>query len=145
MVVNRKKAKEVAKYHKVSIQIQELELQIEPYALPLEEIGIVLGAKCLMWLGSYTTNLDERFMEFNWQGQHYKLYGFEASTLKKTQIIHTNLTNTPNVREVKPINTDKLRLTTKTCPTKENLALYALREKHLLRGQQHYKHKYKYK
>jgi hypothetical protein len=25
-------------------------------------------------------------MEFNWQGQHYKLYGVEGSTLKKGEL-----------------------------------------------------------
>lgn len=34
------KVEEVAKCHKVSIQIQELDLQTEIYALPLEEMDI---------------------------------------------------------------------------------------------------------
>jgi len=38
-----------------------------------------------MQLGSYTTNLEEQFMEFNWQGQRYKSYSFEAFTLEKMQ------------------------------------------------------------
>lgn len=28
-------------------------------------------------------NLEEQFMEFNWKGKHYKLYGVKSSTLKK--------------------------------------------------------------
>jgi hypothetical protein len=85
-IANGQKVKEVGRCHKVSIQIQELELQTGLYALLLEEMDMVLGAKWLMQLGSYTTNLEEQFMEFNWQGQHYKLYGVEGSTLKKNQL-----------------------------------------------------------
>jgi len=31
-------------------------------------MDIVLGEKWLTKLGSYTTNLEEKFMEFNWKG-----------------------------------------------------------------------------
>lgn len=43
--------------HKVSIQMQELELQTNLFALPHKEIDIVLGSEWLMQLGIYTTNL----------------------------------------------------------------------------------------
>ena len=55
----------MGKCHKVSIWIEELELEIELYALMLEEIGIVLGEECLMKLASYNMNLEEQFVEFN--------------------------------------------------------------------------------
>jgi hypothetical protein len=85
-VANGQRVKEVGKCHKISVQIQELELQTGFYALPLEGMDMVLGAEWLIQLGSYATNLEEQFMEFNWQGQHYKLYGVEGSTLKKNQL-----------------------------------------------------------
>jgi hypothetical protein len=46
-------------------------------------MDMVLHVEWLMKLGTYTTNLEEQFMEFNWKGQHYKLYG---STLKKGEL-----------------------------------------------------------
>jgi hypothetical protein len=92
-VANGQKVKEVGKCHKISVQIQELELQPEFYALPLEGIDMVLGAKWLIQFGSYATNLEEQFMEFNWQGQHSKLYGGEGSTLKKNQLPPTEKTS----------------------------------------------------
>jgi hypothetical protein len=63
------------------------------------------------------------------QGQHYKLYGVEGSTLKKNQLQLTNndqetqsniqqqkqekdLTNMQGMNEVKPLKTDKLHSTT---------------------------------
>jgi hypothetical protein len=85
-VANGQQVKEVGKCHKISVQIQELELQTGFYALPLEGMDMVLSADWLIQLGSYATNLEEQFMEFNWQGQPYKLYGFEGSTLKKNQL-----------------------------------------------------------
>jgi hypothetical protein len=85
-IVDGQKVKGVGQCHKISIQIQELELQTRFYALPLNEMDMVLGAEWLMQLGTYTTNLEEQFMEFNWQGQHYKLYGVEGSTLKKNEL-----------------------------------------------------------
>ena len=60
---NGQMVKEVLKWHKVSIQIQDLELQTKLYTL-LGEMDIVLGVEWLMHLGSYTTNLEEQFMEF---------------------------------------------------------------------------------
>jgi hypothetical protein len=43
-VANGKRVKEVGKCHKISIQIQELELKIGFYTLPLEGMDTVLGA-----------------------------------------------------------------------------------------------------
>ena len=39
-------------------------------------MDMVLCAGWLMKPGSYTTTLEEKLIEFNWQGQHYKLHGF---------------------------------------------------------------------
>jgi hypothetical protein len=61
-VVDGQKVKEVGRCHKVSVQIQELELQTGLYTLPLEEMDMVLGVEWLMQLGTYTTNLEEQFM-----------------------------------------------------------------------------------
>ena len=80
VVIDGQNVKEGGRCHKVSIQIQELKLQIGLYALLLEEMDMLLGAEWLMQLGTYTTKFEEQFMKFNWQGQHYKLY---ESALKR--------------------------------------------------------------
>ena len=46
---------------------------------------MVLGAKWLMLLGTYTTNVKEQFMEFHFHSKHYKLYGNEGSILKESK------------------------------------------------------------
>ena len=51
-------------------------------------MDVVLGAEWLIQLGSYTTNLEEQFMEFNWQGRHHKLYGVNASSFKEGTNTH---------------------------------------------------------
>ena len=63
------------KCHKISIQIEGLELQSGLYALPLNGMDMVLGAEWLAQLGTYTANLEKRFMEFYLHDKHYKLYG----------------------------------------------------------------------
>jgi hypothetical protein len=63
-VTNGQNFKEVGRCYKVSVQIQELELQTRLYALPLEEMDMVLGLEWLMQLVTYSTNLEEQFMEF---------------------------------------------------------------------------------
>jgi hypothetical protein len=125
-VANGQRVKEVGKCHKISVQIQELELQTGFYALPLEGMDMVLGAEWLIQLGSYATNLEEQFMEFNWQGQHYKLYGVKGSTLKKNQL--------------PPTEKNFISLQ-KHAQLERILFYYALRTKHPLRGWQCYKHK----
>jgi hypothetical protein len=70
--------KGLGRCHKVSVQIQNLELQSGYYALPLSGMDMVLGAEWLMQLGTYATNLQEQFMEFKWQGKNYKVYGSES-------------------------------------------------------------------
>jgi hypothetical protein len=49
-------------------------------------MDMVLGTEWLIQLATYTTNLEKQFMEFNWKGQNYKLYGAESSTLKKGEL-----------------------------------------------------------
>jgi hypothetical protein len=38
-------------------------------------MDMVLGVEWLMQMGTYTTNLQEQFMEFKWQGKNHELYG----------------------------------------------------------------------
>ena len=57
-VTTKKKFEVIGEFHKVSIQIPELELQTDLFSLPLNEIDLVLGAEWLIQLGSYTTNLE---------------------------------------------------------------------------------------
>jgi hypothetical protein len=85
-ITNGQKVKGVVRCHKVSVHIQELELQTIFYALPFDEMVMVPSAEWKMQLGTYTTNLKEQFMEFNWQDQHYKLYGNEDSALKNGEL-----------------------------------------------------------
>jgi len=58
-IATGKKFEEIGEFHKVSIHIQELHLQIDLFSLPLKEMDVVLGAKWLIQLGSYATNLEE--------------------------------------------------------------------------------------
>jgi hypothetical protein len=68
IIADGQKIKEIGRCHIISIQIQKLELQSRFYTLPLDEIDMVLRVEWLIELGSYTTNLEEQFMELNWQG-----------------------------------------------------------------------------
>jgi len=67
----------VGRCHKVSLQIQDLKLQTICYTLPLKDVHMVLGAEWLSQLGTYATNLNEQFMEFNWEEKSYKLHGID--------------------------------------------------------------------
>jgi phage-related protein len=49
-------------------------------------MDMVLGVEWLIQLGSYATKLEEKFMELNWQGNRYKPYSIEGSTLKNNQL-----------------------------------------------------------
>ena len=55
--VDGQQVERIGQYHKVSIHIQNLELQTRYYTLPLSGMDMVLGAKWLMQLGTYATNL----------------------------------------------------------------------------------------
>jgi hypothetical protein len=49
-ITDGQKVKGVGRFHKVSVQIQELELQIGFYTLALNEMDMVLGVEWLMQL-----------------------------------------------------------------------------------------------
>ena len=61
----------VGKCHKVSLQIQNLHLQLNCVALPLKEVGMELGVNWLALLGTYSTNLQKNTWNLN---------GMEVST-----------------------------------------------------------------
>jgi hypothetical protein len=81
-----KKVKGVGRSHKIYVQIQELELQAQFYVIPLDDIDVVLSVKRLNQLGTYTTNLEKQFMQFNWIGWDYKLCGVESSNHQKIDL-----------------------------------------------------------
>jgi hypothetical protein len=56
-IVDGQPIRGVGRCHKVSINIQNLELQAGYYALSLCGIDMVLGAECPMQRGMYATNL----------------------------------------------------------------------------------------
>jgi hypothetical protein len=66
-------------------------------------MDMALGAEWLMQFGTYTTNLEEQFMKFNWQGQHYKLYGVESSHRKKCdfQLMKKGQETQMNIQQLK--------------------------------------------
>lgn len=86
MITDGQRVNAIGRSCKVSIKMQELELQRGFHSLPLNGMVMVLGVKWLMQLGTYSTNLEEQFMEFKLQGQHYNMYGGEGSTLKKDDV-----------------------------------------------------------
>ena len=71
--------------HKISVQVQELEINLGFYVLPLDGMDMVLGAKWLMQLGTYTTNLEEQFTDFHLHVKHYKLCDNEGFILKEEE------------------------------------------------------------
>ena len=54
MVVDGKKIKKVGKCHKVKLQIQDYNLELEVYAVPLGGVDAVLGIQWLQKLGTYS-------------------------------------------------------------------------------------------
>jgi hypothetical protein len=89
-IVDGQQVKQIGRYHKVSVQIQSLKLQMGCYAPPLNGMDMVLGEEWLMQMGTYATNLQEQFMEFKWQGKNYKLYGSGSQNRQLKEL--TNLT-----------------------------------------------------
>ena len=63
---------EVGKCHKVPLQLQNLNLQLNCYALPLKKVDIILATDSLMSSGTYSTNLQKQYMEFKWKGNKYR-------------------------------------------------------------------------
>ena len=50
--------KGLGKCHKVPLQVQDLNLQIKCYSLPLKGLDTVLGVEWIMQLSTYTTKLQ---------------------------------------------------------------------------------------
>ena len=84
MVANGKKIENVGKCHKVKLQMQEYNLEFDFFAVPLEGVDIALGIQWLQTLGTYSANHQEHFIQFNWVGNEYRLYGFQPP---QTQLV----------------------------------------------------------
>ena len=84
MVADGKKIENVGKCHKVKLQIRDFNLESEFYTVTLGGVDVVLGVQWLQTLGTYSVNHQEHFIKFKWQGQNYKLYGFQPP---QTQVI----------------------------------------------------------
>lgn len=82
-------------------------------------MDIVLGSEWLMQLGNYTTNLEEQFTEFNWKGQHYKLYSVDVPNIKEGANKYNDFTNTQGANKFTFIKENRCHSIT-TCLTKEN-------------------------
>jgi hypothetical protein len=78
--IDGQQIKGVGRFHKVYVHIKNMELQIG-YVFYLCGMDKVLGEEWLMQLGTYTTNLQEKFMEFKWHGNNYNLYGLKIQNL----------------------------------------------------------------
>ena len=64
MVADGKKIDNVGKCHKVKLQMQEYNLELDFLAVPLGGIDVVLGIQWLQTLGTCSTNNQEHFIEF---------------------------------------------------------------------------------
>ncbi len=78
MVADGKTIDNVGKCHKRELNIQDYSLTSDFYTLPLGGVDVVLGIQWLETVGTYSANHREHFIKFNWQGQKYKLQGFQA-------------------------------------------------------------------
>ena len=76
MVADGKKIENVGKCHKVKLQMQEFNLESNLSVVSLGGVDVVLGIQWLQTLGTYSANHQEHFIQFNWLGKEYKLYGF---------------------------------------------------------------------
>ena len=81
--INDWHVEEVRRCHNVSLQIQELNIQLNCYALPLKGVNMVLGEKLLMKLCSNTKNLQVHYMEFIWKGSNHRSHILRISPLKQ--------------------------------------------------------------
>ena len=84
MAAYGKKIENVGKCHKVKLQMQKYNLESDFFAVSLGGVDIVLGILRLQTLGTYSANHQEHFIQFNWLGKEYKLYGFQPP---KTQLV----------------------------------------------------------
>jgi hypothetical protein len=78
---------------------------------------MVLGVEWLIQLESYATNLEEQFMEFNWQGQHYNYM----------------VSKGPLLRRINYHQQKKLHFTTEASSTRENHILLCFEDKGFLK------------
>ena len=74
----------MGKCHKVKLQLQEYNLESDFLVVPLGGLDVVLGIQWLETLGTYSANRQEHFIQFNWLGKEYKLYGFQPP---QTQLV----------------------------------------------------------
>jgi len=81
----------IGRCHKVLIHLQQLDLQTGYYALPLYGMDMVLGVEWMMQLGTYTTTLQEQFMEFKWRGKNYNLYGSGSQNPPRKELTNSIL------------------------------------------------------
>ena len=96
---------EVGKCHKVALQIQNLNLQLDCYALPHKEVDLILGADWLTSLGTYSTNLQKQYMEFRWKGTKHRLHGSKGSIPKQKESQHEKDPDHHQIKEVRPEHT----------------------------------------
>ena len=68
----------------MKFQIQDFNLELELYTVPLGGVDVVLGVQWLQTLGTYSVNHQEHFIQLKWQGQSYKLDGFQPP---QTQVV----------------------------------------------------------
>lgn len=76
MVADGNKIK-VGKCHKVKLQIQDYNLESPFYTVPLGGVDVVLSVQWLQTLNTNSANHQKQFIKFRWEGQIYKLYGFQ--------------------------------------------------------------------
>ena len=77
MVEDGNKIDNVGKCHKVKLQMHEYNLESDFFAVPLGGVDVLLGIQWLQTLGTYSTNHQENFIEFQSFGKTHKLYGFQ--------------------------------------------------------------------
>ena len=65
MVVDGKNIEKVGKCHKVKLQIQYYNLELEFYIVPLGGVDAILGIQWLQTLGTYSANHQEHFINLN--------------------------------------------------------------------------------
>jgi hypothetical protein len=68
MVIDGKQIKNVRKFPKKKLQIQDFNLESKFYTVPLGGLDVVLGVQWLQTLGTYSVNHQENFIKFKWQG-----------------------------------------------------------------------------
>ena len=75
MVADGKKIDNVGKCHKVKLQMQEYNLELDFFAVPLGGIDVVLGIQWLQTLGTYSANHQELLLNSMHSGKHTNYMG----------------------------------------------------------------------